>query len=381
MTARRVLSAIAAATVLACVAPAGASAQSSDPCATPVTNPIACENTKAGTPESVWGIDGTEGDPTLQGFATSMSVNHGEAISFKIKSEASYTLDIYRARLLRRRRRTPGRDRHQPHDDQPGAACTTQSDHRPDRLRQLGHLGDLHRAEHAVSGRLHRPAHAHDNSGDSQIPFVVRDDSSTSDVVVQTSDATWQAYNNYGGNSLYICTVACPPGDPDGYKAAYAVSYNRPFDDRRRASRSWCSLGAEYPMIRFLEANGYDVSYIARLDVGHARQPAAQPQGVHLQRPRRVLVAATSAPTSRRRATPGVNLAFFSGNEVFWKTRWSRAPSARRGQPHAGHLQGHALPGRGQDPVEWTGTWRDPRFAAPPESGRRRTRSPARRSS
>ena len=29
-----------------------------------------------------------------------------------------------------------------------------------------------------------------------------------------------------------------------------------------------------------------------------------------------------SEPTSRRHATRGVNLAFFSGNESYWKTRW-----------------------------------------------------------
>ena len=53
-----------------------------------------------------------------------------------------------------------------------------------------------------------------DTGGDSQIPFVVRDDSSHSDVVLQTSDATWQAYNNYGGNSLYKCTALCLVGNP-----------------------------------------------------------------------------------------------------------------------------------------------------------------------
>ena len=53
-----------------------------------------------------------------------------------------------------------------------------------------------------------------DTGGDSQIIFVVRDDADDADVVVQTSDTTWQAYNDYGGNSLYKCTVACPPGEP-----------------------------------------------------------------------------------------------------------------------------------------------------------------------
>ena len=79
--------------------------------------------------------------------------------------------------------------------------------------------------------------------------------------MLQTSDTTWQAYNTYGGNSLYQCTVACPPGNPDGYKAAFKVSYNRPFTT---PSARCVASHAEYPMVRFLEANGYDVSYISR---------------------------------------------------------------------------------------------------------------------
>ena len=72
----------------------------------------------------------------------------------------------------------------------------------------------------------------------------------------QTSDTTWQAYNSYGGNSLYIgarCRVE--PG-----AARYKVSYNRPFtraDDRAEDF----VFNAEYPMVRWLERNGYDVSY------------------------------------------------------------------------------------------------------------------------
>ena len=39
-------------------------------------------------------------------------------------------------------------------------------------------------------------------AGASHVAFVVRDDASRSDVLFQTSDTTWQAYNQYGGNSL-----------------------------------------------------------------------------------------------------------------------------------------------------------------------------------
>ncbi len=51
------------------------------------------------------------------------------------------------------------------------------------------------------------------------IIFIVRNDSSHSDILEQTSDTTWQAYNDYGGNSLYS-------GNP--VSRAYKVSYNRP---------------------------------------------------------------------------------------------------------------------------------------------------------
>ena len=40
-------------------------------------------------------------------------------------------------------------------------------------------------------------------TGASHVVFVVRDDDGASDVLFQTSDTTWQAYNDYGGNSLY----------------------------------------------------------------------------------------------------------------------------------------------------------------------------------
>ena len=38
---------------------------------------------------------------------------------------------------------------------------------------------------------------------DSYIIFTVREDSRASDLYFKTSDATWQAYNPWGGNSVY----------------------------------------------------------------------------------------------------------------------------------------------------------------------------------
>ena len=86
-----VLSLVAAALFV----PPASTAGAADPCA-PLVNPIACENTKPGTPRSTWDVSGA-GSGALQGFTTEMSVNLSETVRFKIKSTtASYRLDIYR---------------------------------------------------------------------------------------------------------------------------------------------------------------------------------------------------------------------------------------------------------------------------------------------
>src|SRR3954454_7759 len=60
-------------------------------------NPIVAENQLPGTPSTVWSITGA-GDSSIQGFATDISVNHGNTINFKINdtSRAPYHIDIYR---------------------------------------------------------------------------------------------------------------------------------------------------------------------------------------------------------------------------------------------------------------------------------------------
>src|SRR5918911_3526860 len=91
MTLRRL--AIAGATVAAALAALGATpARSVAACG----NPVACENALPGTDPATWEVDGA-GDPTIQGYATSMSTNVGGTVSFKIKSATSnYRIDIYR---------------------------------------------------------------------------------------------------------------------------------------------------------------------------------------------------------------------------------------------------------------------------------------------
>src|SRR5207248_4956262 len=62
----------------------------------PSGNPIVAENQLPGTPLNTWSV-GT-GDASIQGFATDISVDHGQTVSFKINdsAQAPYRIDIYR---------------------------------------------------------------------------------------------------------------------------------------------------------------------------------------------------------------------------------------------------------------------------------------------
>src|SRR5918994_7432944 len=66
-----------------------------DPCAAPA-NKIVAENCKPGNDSTEWDVNGN-GDPSIQGFATDISVNHGETVGFKVRtSSPKYRIDVYR---------------------------------------------------------------------------------------------------------------------------------------------------------------------------------------------------------------------------------------------------------------------------------------------
>jgi hypothetical protein len=226
----------------------------------------------------------------------------------------------------------------------------------------------------AVSGLYIAHLVRNDTGGNSLIPFVVRNDAGHSDILFQTADETWQAYNSQGGNSLYQCSVNCPPGTPAVYKGASKVSYNRPWHSGAdgNGGRSWF-MYAEYPMIRFLEQNGYDVNYTSGLDV-------SQPGYATIIEQHKISMIAGHDEywSAQQRANvtaargAGVHMAFFTGNEMFWKTRWepsidgSNTPNRTLVAYKETHFDAPTDP---QDPPTWTGTWMDPRFSPPGDGG------------
>ncbi len=364
-------------------------------------NNIVLENCLSGDPATEWDINGW-GDPTIQGFGHDISINQGETIFFKIKTDSTdYRIDIYRmgfygglgARRVDTIKPSISLPQLQPECMTDPAThlydCgnwavsaswqapsdTTSGIYFARLVRQdsdpAGWRADNSRespaerppaSQHAYGALGHgRLANALREPRASHIYFVVRDDNGGSDILFQTSDTTWQAYNRYGGHCTYGRLNLDNPRAHGGPPRAYKVSYNRPIETRHYRAVNMV-FNAEYPFIRWLEANGYDVSYFTGLDsdrrgeeilkhrlflsVGHDEYWSLEQ--------RRHVEAARDA---------GVHLAFFSGNEVFWKTRWEpsidSSGSAHRTLVTYKETRDNAK----TDPVAdvWTGTWRDSR--------------------
>jgi hypothetical protein len=334
-----------------------------DACSAPL-NVIACENAQPGTPESVWDINGA-GDDEIQGFATDMSVNAGQTIDFKVSTAASsYTIDIYRlgwyggngARKITSVNPSAPLPQNQP-------ACVSDTTTGIYDCGTWGVSASWAVPSSAVSGVYFALLTAPNPAGGhwaSQIPFVVRDDASHSAMVFKTSDATWEAYNLYGGLDFY----------PGVGGRAYKLSYNRPYSTRQSNGGRDFLFSNEYPMIRFLERNGYDVSYITDVDADRAGPLIANHKAFISVGHDEYWSGAERAAVVNARDTAGTSLAFFSGNEVYWKTRWEGSVDGNNTGHRTLVCYKETWANAKSDPSPlWTGTFRDPRFSPPSDGG------------
>jgi hypothetical protein len=352
------------------------------------TNSIVTENQNQGTSQNTWDLSG-EGQYSgfglgngqtplagvtdfIEGFADNMSVNRGQTINFKINTNStSYRIDIYRlgyyagngARLMK-------------------SISMSSASLQPTPLTNLT-IGLVDAGNWSVTASWAVPTTAvsgvyiahlvrTDKAGENHITFVVRDDGNKHDIVFQTSDPTWQAYNGWGGFNLYGGSGLAPTSNGRAYK----VSYNRPFATRDEIGTVSGSqdfvFGAEVCAIRWLEANGYDVCYIAGVDTDRNGSQLLNYK-VFLSLGHDEYWSGGQRANVEAARAAGVNLAFLSGNEVFWKTRWepSTDPSATAYRTLVCYKE--TRDGKQIDPLDpptWTGSWRDPRFSPPADGGR-----------
>lgn len=215
------------------------------------SNPTASENQKPGN--ASWNLksggykSSSDTNNEIKGYADKVSVNKGGTIDFKVtvNPAQNFRIEIYRigwyqglgARLMKSVGPISG-------IKQPG--CPTNSFGTVECKWSTSYT--LNVPDDWVSGAY--LVKIINNKGYSNwINFTLRDDARNSDILFQNSVNTWQAYNMWGGRSLYT--------NP----AAVKVSFDRPYLKSGTRLTSW-----EIQMIRFLEKNGYDVTYSTDID-------------------------------------------------------------------------------------------------------------------
>ena len=299
----------------------------------PTTNPIVLENQLAGTPKSVWYVNPGQDSTKLEGFTTAISTNIGGTVQFKIDNltgSPNYQIQIYRLGYY-------GGD---------GARLITTIQHQgtsviaqPDPVTNDA-TGEVDAGNWSVTDSWAIPtgtvsgvfvANVVQGTQVFQIPFIVKDPNSTSDIVFQTSDETWQAYNGWGGASLYGGNgPSAPPADKDGDEivagAAFAVSYNRPIMTRdgvgTYANQDDSLFTGEYPAIYWLEENGYDVSYISGMDTA-TNGALLLNHKVFMDAGHDEYWTDSQVANVQAAKNAGVSLVFLSGNEIFWQTQFT----------------------------------------------------------
>lgn len=368
-------------------------------------NIIVQENCKAGNASNEWDVNGA-GDPTIQGFSTDISFNRGTRAEFKIDTiSTQYRIDIFRMGFYQGlgarhvatvhpsaslpQRQPPCRREEEtrlydcanwavsahwdiPHDavsgvyiarlvrmeTQPGEHVTWRADNSPakeDPRFAMPGGASMRRPQpqpHAYGANGHgQLRNALKEPRASHIYFVVRCDECAADILFQTADTVWQAYNSEGGASTYGSMDPANPG-PRCYKA----SYNRPLRTRHTRSVNMY-LGSEYPISRFLEAQGYHVTYVAGVDVDRS--------GRNLLPKRRIFMSVGHDEywSGRQREniewardSLGMHLVFLSGNEMYWRVRWED-----NFRVMVVYKESQSLVKIDPNATEWTGTFRDSR--------------------
>jgi hypothetical protein len=285
-------------------------------------SPIQRENAKPGTSE--WKLtNAAYGSGAIEGYASLTSVNRGGRIKFFVNTTApTFTVDIFRmgaygglgGRRMMNTVTLAGRKQVIPPPDSTTGLveCNWLDPYVldiPNSADPTDWMSGIYLVKLTESiGRKQQ-----------YIIFAVRDDGRLSDLIMAQTVNTYQAYNRWGGKSLYG-TLANPS---DTANKAVKVSFDRPyyFDPGQGASSffSW-----EFGMVQFLEAEGYDVTYATNVDVDEDPTLLASHKAFLSVGHDEYWSWAMRDHVERARDA-GISLGFFSGNTSYWQVRYENS--------------------------------------------------------
>jgi hypothetical protein len=156
----------------------------------------------------------------------------------------------------------------------------------------------------------------------SYVPLTVWDPASTATYVIKNDVFTWQAWNTYGGYDFYAGLGSCPATVYPLCSRARVVSFDRPYAPEEGSGNF---LTLEYPLVRWAERNGLDVSYATDLTIQQHPGYLAN---------HRVLLSlghdeCWSLPERRaavRQHARGMNIVFFAASPILRHVRTQASP-------------------------------------------------------
>jgi hypothetical protein len=335
-------------------------------------NPIQKENAKPGSTD--WQLtrvrlDRTDGyrSPGIEGYCSKQSVAAGEPIEIKVSTDppAKFKIEIFRtgyyggrgARLMTTL--GPFQGKHQPIPDigprsvrecrwETSTTLTIPKDWLSGVY--LGRMTTLPDSDQVPYWQ-------------SYVVFVVRDNR-PAEVLFQTSDNTWQAYNRWPDKySVYT--------HPKGIQGPWAdASFDRPYGREAQYTgivNDPLSVGSgeyllfEFPLAYWLEQHGYDVTYCTNYDMISPEHGLKCKSFISVGHDEYWDIRQYNSVVKMRDA--GVNLLFLSGNAVCWVSPFKPSSSGQpgrmmfRGGPYGGtykyaedrHKQHGPFPERGPD--------------------------------
>jgi len=176
--------------------------------------------------------------------------------------------------------------------------------------------------------------------------FVLRNDAAAADILYQVPIATYQAYNNWGGKSLYDYNST-------GGRA-YKVSYDRPYDDYSGAG--FFFLG-DYNMIRWLELHNYNVTYVTSLDT-QTNPRMYTNRKIFLSDWHDEYWSKEMRDNLTHALDQGEHLAFFGANNIYWQIRFESSTTGRANRVEVCYKNASLDPFSSSEPWLTTVNWR-----------------------
>ncbi|MDJ0346913.1 twin-arginine translocation signal domain-containing protein [Streptomyces sp. H10-C2] len=322
--------------------------------ARPSGSTAAAENDLPGTRD--WGLRHQGADRDIEGYADQVSVAPGQPFTLHVSTSARrFGVDAFRmgwyggAQARKVWASGPVAGRVQPVPEAAGATRTVAADWTP--ATEVPTHGW---PEGSYLLRL-----TAESGSQRYVPVTVRSRSTAGRLVLVNAVGTWQAYNTWGGHSLYHG----PGGSGDDANRSLAASCDRPYDE----NGANLFLTFERPAIALAEKLGLAPAYVTSMDIDRDPALLAGARAVISLGHDEYWTPAMRARVTRARDT-GSNIAFLGANACFRRIRLEPTRLGERRLVVCYKTDWTRDPAYGTDDAAVTNNWREPPHADPENS-------------